>query len=45
VVWVTHDLHQADRLAEQALVLVDGKVASLDEATAFIERGRGRPDA
>lgn len=45
VVWVTHDLHQADRLAEQALVLVDGQVASLDEATAFIERGRGRPDA
>jgi ABC-type multidrug transport system ATPase subunit len=27
VIWVTHDLDQADRLADHCLVLVDGQVA------------------
>lgn len=37
VVWVTHDLAQARRLADTLLVIVDGHIASQDEAAAFIE--------
>jgi putative ABC transport system ATP-binding protein len=38
VVWVTHDLDQARRLADRLLVLVDGRVATEDEARAFLAR-------
>jgi putative ABC transport system ATP-binding protein len=36
VVWVTHDLAQARRLADTLLVLVDGHIADRSEADAFI---------
>jgi putative ABC transport system ATP-binding protein len=38
VVWVTHDLDQARRLGDRLLVLIDGRVATDDEARAFLER-------
>jgi putative ABC transport system ATP-binding protein len=37
VVWVTHDLAQARRLAAETIVVVDGHIATGDEAAAFIE--------
>jgi len=37
VVWVTHDLGQARRLADATLVVVNGHVADSAEADAFIE--------
>jgi len=37
VLWVTHDLAQARRLAKDVVVLVDGRVASDDEAAAFVD--------
>lgn len=40
VVWVTHDLAQAERLADRTLVLVEGRVADHWEAEAFL-RGHG----
>lgn len=40
IVWVTHDLAQAQRLASQIVVLVDGKVATEAEAAAFVDGGR-----
>ena len=36
VVWVTHDLAQAHRLADRAWVLVDGRNATAAEAEAFL---------
>ena len=36
IVWVTHDLAQARRLADTLLVLVDGHIADRSEADAFI---------
>jgi putative ABC transport system ATP-binding protein len=36
IVWVTHDLAQARRLADTLLVLVDGHVADRSEADAFV---------
>jgi putative ABC transport system ATP-binding protein len=44
VVWVTHDLDQAERLADRTLVLVDGHVATADEAAAFVARRAGGRD-
>lgn len=41
VLWVTHDLEQAGRLADDLLVVVDGHLASPSEATAFLEDGDG----
>jgi putative ABC transport system ATP-binding protein len=38
VVWVTHDLAQADRLADDLLVLVRGRVATQAELDAFLAR-------
>jgi ABC-type phosphate transport system ATPase subunit len=32
IIWVTHDLDQAARLADHTVVLIDGRVA--DDATA-----------
>jgi putative ABC transport system ATP-binding protein len=37
VVWVTHDLAQARRLADAMLVIVQGHIAERTEADAFIE--------
>jgi putative ABC transport system ATP-binding protein len=41
VVWVTHDLAQAERLADRTLVLVDGRVADRGEAEAFLRGPAG----
>ena len=41
VVWVTHDLDQADRLADDVLVVIDGRVASADERDRFLKSERG----
>jgi putative ABC transport system ATP-binding protein len=38
VLWVTHDLDQARRLADRTVVLVDGRVADDDQAAAFLAR-------
>jgi len=37
IVWVTHDLAQARRLADATLVVVDGRLASTAEAEAFLK--------
>jgi putative ABC transport system ATP-binding protein len=37
VVWVTHDLAQARRLADAMLVVVHGHIAGRDEADAFVK--------
>jgi putative ABC transport system ATP-binding protein len=36
MVWVTHDLAQADRLADEMLVIVGGRVASPAERERFL---------
>jgi ABC-type phosphate transport system ATPase subunit len=36
VVWVTHDLRQADRIADQTVVLVDGRVADEARSRRFL---------
>jgi putative ABC transport system ATP-binding protein len=36
IVWVTHDLEQADRLADGVLVLIDGRMASPTERAGFL---------
>jgi putative ABC transport system ATP-binding protein len=36
-VWVTHDLEQADRLADDVLVVIDGRVASAEERDRFLK--------
>jgi putative ABC transport system ATP-binding protein len=44
MVWVTHDLDQAERLADHRLVVVAGRVASAEEMTDFMaeaDRGDG----
>jgi putative ABC transport system ATP-binding protein len=41
VVWVTHDLAQAERLADEVVVLWEGHVASAAERRAFLA---GAPD-
>lgn len=45
VVWVTHDLEQAQRVADRTIVLVDGRLASEVEARRFVERGVTEPDS
>ncbi len=37
IVWVTHDLAEARRLADSTLVIVRGHLAGRDESAAFIE--------
>jgi putative ABC transport system ATP-binding protein len=37
IVWVTHDLAQARRLADEVLLVVEGRIAGVDETKAFIE--------
>lgn len=39
LVWVTHDLAQAERLADHVLVLIGGRVAAEDERAAFLADG------
>ena len=41
VVWVTHDLDQADRLADDVLVVIDGRVASAEERDRFLKEDHG----
>jgi putative ABC transport system ATP-binding protein len=41
VVWVTHDLDQADRLADDVLVVIDGRLATADERDRFLKSERG----
>jgi putative ABC transport system ATP-binding protein len=36
MVWVTHDLDQADRLSDQHVVLVAGRLATSDEARTYL---------
>ena len=40
VVWVTHDLDQAARLADRTVVVLDGSVADEEAARGFLDRGR-----
>ena len=37
VVWVTHDFEQADRLADEVLVVVDGRVATDEQRERFLK--------
>lgn len=41
LVWVTHDLEQADRLADDVLVVIDGRVASAEERDRFLKEDHG----
>jgi putative ABC transport system ATP-binding protein len=45
ILWVTHDLAQAQRLADHTLVLIDGRVATATEADAFVAGEREGDDA
>ena len=36
VVWVTHDLEQCSRLADEVVVMIDGRVAGEDERARFL---------
>jgi ABC-type phosphate transport system ATPase subunit len=44
VVWVTHDLAQAGRIADDRLVLVGGRLAGEAETAAFLD-SESDPDA
>jgi putative ABC transport system ATP-binding protein len=37
VVWVTHDFEQADRLADEVLVVVDGRMATDEQRERFLK--------
>jgi putative ABC transport system ATP-binding protein len=41
LVWVTHDLGQADRLADDVLVVIDGRIASAEERDRFLKEDEG----
>lgn len=41
MVWVTHDLGQAERLGSEIVALVDGRVADVAERDRFLHRERG----
>jgi ABC-type sulfate/molybdate transport systems ATPase subunit len=36
-VWVTHDFEQADRLADEVLVVVDGRMATDEQRERFLK--------
>lgn len=36
IVWVTHDLTQADRIADQRIVLADGRIADVHQAEHYL---------
>ncbi|HEY8525548.1 MAG TPA: ATP-binding cassette domain-containing protein [Acidimicrobiales bacterium] len=40
VLWVTHDLEQADRLADDLVVLIDGHVAGAEERDRYLAAAR-----
>ena len=42
VMWVTHDLAQAHRVASRIVVMADGQLATDREAAEFVERERRR---
>jgi putative ABC transport system ATP-binding protein len=44
VVWVTHDLQQARRLADEVVVLWEGHVATDDERRRFLDEDAARDD-
>ena len=44
LVWVTHDLAQAHRLADDVLVLIDGRVADDDQRARFLADKRSLDD-
>jgi putative ABC transport system ATP-binding protein len=44
VLWVTHDLDQADRLADDRVVLVDGHLASAVERDRYLSSAGGAGD-
>ena len=44
MLWVTHDLPQAHRLADHTVVLVDGLLAGPDQAAAYL-RSDGEREA
>jgi ABC-type polar amino acid transport system ATPase subunit len=44
LVWVTHDLAQADRLADDMVVVVRGRVADEEERSRFIAAARAGDD-
>jgi len=39
ILWVSHDLAQVRRIADHAVVLIDGRNASDEETAAFLEQG------
>jgi putative ABC transport system ATP-binding protein len=44
VLWVTHDLAQARRLGDEVVVLVDGRNATGEEATSYMDGPDGADD-
>jgi putative ABC transport system ATP-binding protein len=45
VLWVTHDLDQADRLADDRVVLIDGHVAGPEERDRYLATASDEDDA
>jgi putative ABC transport system ATP-binding protein len=45
ILWVTHDLEQAARLASRCVVLIDGRLASPDDAALYLDGENPRPTA
>ena len=43
MLWVTHDIAQAGRIARDVVVLVDGRVATDDERAAYLASGEEQP--
>jgi putative ABC transport system ATP-binding protein len=39
ILWVSHDLSQVRRIADHAVVLIDGRNASAAETAAFLDQG------
>lgn len=44
MLWVTHDLAQAERLADERVVIVAGRVATEDEMTRYLANGSVEAD-
>jgi putative ABC transport system ATP-binding protein len=44
MVWVTHDLAQADRLSHHRIVVVAGRIADADRAARFLADGAEEPE-
>ncbi|MEM9036318.1 MAG: phosphate ABC transporter ATP-binding protein [Actinomycetota bacterium] len=44
ILWVTHDLAQSERLGDDQVVLVDGRVADRDELHRYLAGDREGPD-